>query len=277
MRTFSRKAVHRLRYPFLFLYYYLGRRFRRAVRGNLRIALGATVTERELKRITRRVFDNVTKSFADSFFVATLPQERWPEMMDPPIGQQNIAGALEHGKGAIILTGHIGNWEVGGITLGHAGGETHMVYMPDRFTAFEQARRRARDRQNVHGLAMGNSFDTALTVIRLLSENRIVTMKGDRSLNGEGIIIPFFGKDTVFPKGPFLVSYISGAPILPAFVVLNHNDRYLPIVEEPIYVEKTGDRQRDVTGLALRMARVVEKYIRQFPDQWYMFYPFWKE
>jgi Kdo2-lipid IVA lauroyltransferase/acyltransferase len=277
MRTLSRKAVHRIRYPFIFLYYCLGIRFRRAVRENLRIALGHTVSKRELRRITRRVFDNVTKSFADSFFVAALPPQRWGEVMEPPLGKQNIAKALEAGKGAIILTGHIGNWEVGGIMLDKAGGETHMVYMPDRFTAFEQARRKARDLRNVHGLPMGSSVDTALRVIRLLSENRIITMKGDRSLNGEGIIVELFGKDTVFPKGPFLVSYISGAPILPAFVVLNHDDRYVPIVEEPIYIERTGDRQSDIRALTVRMARVIEEYIRRYPDQWYMFYPFWKQ
>jgi KDO2-lipid IV(A) lauroyltransferase len=277
MRTFSRKGVHRIRYPFIFLYYCLGTRFRRAVRENLRIALGGTVSERELRRITRGVFDNVTKSFADSFYVASIPPERWPEMMDPPVGRENIAKALEKGKGAIILTGHIGNWEVGGITLGRVGGETHMVYMPDRFTAFEQARRKARDLQKVHGLPMGSSFDTSLRVIRLLAENKIVTMKGDRSLNGEGIVIPLFGRDTVFPKGPFLVSYISGAPILPAFVVLNHDERYVPIVEEPIYGQRTGDREKDLKGITLRMARVIEEYIRRYPDQWYMFYPFWKQ
>lgn len=276
MRTLSRKGVHRIRYPFFFLYYCIGGRFRRAVRENLRVALGDTVSERELRRITRRVFDNVTKAFADSFFVAALPPQRWDEMMEPPLGKDNIAKALAAGKGAIILTGHIGNWEVGGIALGKVGGPTHIVYMPDRFTAFEQARRKARDLQQVHGLPMGGSFDTALKVIRLLSENRIVTMKGDRSLNGEGITIPLFGKDTVFPKGPFLLSYISRAPILPSFVVLNHDGRYVPIVEEPIYAQHTGNREHDVRQLTTRIARVIEKYIRSYPDQWYMFYPFWK-
>jgi lauroyl/myristoyl acyltransferase len=277
MRTFSRKTIHRIRYPFIFLYYCIGVRFRRAVRENLRIALGETVSERELRQITRRVFDNVTKAFADAFFVSALPPERWVEVMDPPVGRQNIAKALEQGKGAIILTGHIGNWEVGGIALGQVGGETHMVYMPDRFAAFERARGKARDLQKVHALPMGSSFDTALRVIRLLSENRIITMKGDRSLNGEGIIIPFFGRDTVFPKGPFLVAYISRAPILPAFVVLNRDGRYVPIVEEPICVEHTGNRENDIRTLTLRMARVIEEYIRRYPDQWYMFYPFWKQ
>jgi lauroyl/myristoyl acyltransferase len=277
MRTFSRRALHVIRYPFTFFYYLGGNSFRRAVRGNLRVVLGEAASDGHVRRITRRVFSNVTKSFADMFFVSSIPEERWPEVVDPPIGKGNIRLALGKGKGAILLTGHVGNWEIGGITLAQANREVHMVYMPDRFAAFEKARLKSRSSHNVTGIPMGSSFDTSLRVIRLLAENRLITMKGDRALNGEGITIPFFGKDTVFPKGPFLVAYISGAPILPAFVVLNENNRYVPIVEDPIEVERTGNRENDVRELAMRMARVVEKYIRRYPDQWYMFYPFWKQ
>ncbi len=277
MRTFSRRALHIIRHPFTFLYYFGGTSYRRAVRGNLRVALGRSVSERELKGITRRVFSNVTKSFVDMFFVASLPEKRWPEMVDPPVGKEKIAQALRGEKGIIILTGHIGNWEIGGITLAGSTRNAHMVYMPDRFAAFEQARQRTRAERHVVGIPMGTSFDTALTVIRLLKQNKIVTMKGDRALNGQGIVVPFFGRDTIFPKGPFLIAYITGAPILPAFVVLNSDNRYVPIVEDPISIIRTGDREHDIEALAFRVGRVIEKYIRKYPDQWYMFYPFWKE
>jgi KDO2-lipid IV(A) lauroyltransferase len=276
MRTFSRKTLHFIRHPFTFFYYWGGTSFRRAVRGNLNVIFGQTASHKEIERITRKVFSNVTKSFVDMFVVAAIPEERWPEVVDPPIGKQNIRRSLDRGKGAILLTGHIGNWEIGGITLAGATREVHMVYMPDRFAAFEKARLKTRSSHNVRGIPMGSSFDTSLMVIRLLAENKIITMKGDRALNGEGITIPFFGKDTVFPKGPFLVSFIAGAPILPAFVVLNEHNRYVPIVEEPIDVRRTGNREDDIRSLALRMAQVVEKYVRRYPDQWYMFYPFWK-
>jgi KDO2-lipid IV(A) lauroyltransferase len=276
MRTFSRRALHVIRYPFTFLYYFGGTSYRRAVRGNLRVALGRSVSEREVKRITRRVFSNVTKSFADMFFVAALSEKRWPEVVAPPVGKEKIGEALQGGKGVIILTGHIGNWEIGGITLAGSTRSAHMVYMPDRFAAFERARRKARVERHVVGIPMGTSFDTALTVIRLLKQNKIVTMKGDRALNGQGIVVPFFGRETVFPKGPFLIAYITGAPILPVFVVLNKDDRYIPIVEDPISITRTDDRERDVKTLACRVGVVIETYIRMYPDQWYMFYPFWK-
>jgi lauroyl/myristoyl acyltransferase len=276
MRTFSRKTLHVIRHPFTFLYYWGGTSFRRAVGDNLSVALGDSVSNEEIKKTTRRVFSNITKSFVDMFYVAAIPEERWPEVVEPPIGKENIARALEKGKGVILLTGHIGNWEIGGITLAAAAREVHMVYMPDRFAAFEKARTKTRSSRNVQGIPMGTSFETALVVIRLLNQNRIVTMKGDRALDGQGITVPFFGRDAVFPKGPFLVAYITGAPILPTFVVINERDRYVPIVEGPIIVERTGDRARDIADAAGRVVRVIEAYIRRYPDQWYMFYPYWK-
>ena len=151
-----------------------------------------------------------------------------------------------------------------------------MVYMPDQFAAFEKTRTRTRSSKNVRGIPMGSSFETALVVIRLLNQNKIVTMKGDRAMAGEGITIPFFGRDTVFPKGPFLIAYITGAPILPTFVVINEHDRYVPIIEGQISVARTGDRERDIITTAERVARVIEGYIRKYPDQWYMFYPYWR-
>jgi KDO2-lipid IV(A) lauroyltransferase len=223
MRTFSRRTLYVIRHPFTLLYYWAGTSFRRAVTGNLRAALGSSVSEKELKKITRRVFSNITKSFVDMFYVAAIPEERWGEVVEPPVGKENIARALEKGKGVILLTGHIGNWEIGGIR-----------------------------------------------------QNRIVTMKGDRAMGGQGITIPFFGRDAVFPKGPFLTAYITGAPILPTFVVINEHDRYVPVVEGPIIVEKTGDRARDIADAAGRVVRVIEQYIQRYPDQWYMFYPYWK-
>ena len=77
-------------------------------------------------------------------------------------------------------------------------------------------------------------------------------------------------------RGPYLLSYVSGAPILPTFIVLADDGRYTPIVSEPIFPVRTGSRDRDVLGLAQKVARVMEEFIRRYPDQWYMFYPYWE-
>jgi len=276
MRTFPRRFSHLVRYPFAFFYYLFGCRFRRAVRGNLAVALGGHASPRDVRRLTWRVFSNVTKTFADMFYVASLPRERIAELIAPQVGVEHIHTALKEKKGAIFLTGHVGNWELGGMTLGKFDVNINMVYMPDQTKAFEQQRLLVRADQNVSSIPMGGGFEVSLMVIRKLNAGEIIALKGDRVLRGVGMTVRLFGRDTLFPRGPYLLSYVSGAPILPTFMVLAEDNRYQPIVCEPIFPVRTGDRGRDVLILAQKMARVMEEYIRRYPDQWYMFYPFWK-
>jgi len=277
MRTFSRRFLYIIRYPFTWLYYYGGRGFRKSVFSNLRVAMGNGTSERELHRITRLVFGNVTKSFVDQFYAVFLPDGRLAaEILDTPIGIENIERGLARGKGAIFLTGHVGNWEIGGITLNTLGRKVHMVYLPDRFPAFEKMLTKSRAKKHVIGIPMGNAFETSLRLLRLLAAGEVIAMKGDRIIIGEGVTVTFFGKDTIFPKGPSLISYISGAPIIPTFLIANGQNKYQPIVLEPIYPEKTRDKERAIRDNVTKIARVMEEMIRRYPDQWYMFYPFWR-
>jgi KDO2-lipid IV(A) lauroyltransferase len=277
MQTFPRWFLYLLRYPFLWFYYYGGTSFRKAVRGNIRTALGDDLTEREQRRITKKIFSNMTKVFVDNFHSAFLPEGRFSELVEQSAGWEKVAKALERGTGIIFLTAHVGSWEVGGMILGSMGLEVHLVHLPDQFEAFDRLLKRIRKSKHVIGIPMDNTFETSLRIIRLLGDGKVVAMKGDRVIVGDGITIKFFGRDTLFPKGPALISYISGAPIMLTCVILNENKKYEPIISEPIYPEKTGDRERDVKALVEKNARVMEDFVRRYPDQWYLFYPFWKQ
>jgi len=245
--------------------------------GNLAVALGQDASPREIRRLTWRVFSNVTKTFTDMFYAASLPKEYIYQLVAPQEGIEHIKTALEAHSGAIFLTGHVGNWELGGMALGKFDLNVNMVYMPDQTKAFEEQRRIVRDDQNVSSIPMDGGFEVSLRVIRKLNAGEIIALKGDRAMRGEGMTVKMFGKDTLFPRGPYLLSYVSGAPILPTFIVLGEDNRYRPIVSEPIFPHRTGNRRRDIQDMAQKVARVLEEFIRQFPDQWYMFYPFWKD
>ncbi len=277
MATFPRWISHVVRYPFAFFYFTIGRRFRKAVEGNLRKALGDSVSRWKIKRLTWGVFLNVTRSFADLFYTMAIPDEKKLDFVEPPMGWENVNRALEAGKGAVFVTGHIGNWEVGGIALANLKKKVHMVYIPDRFEAFEKIREKTRSTKNVVSIPMGGTFEISLKLIRLLREGQIVAMKGDRVILGAGTTVKFFGRDAEFPLGPSLISHISGAPIVPTFVVLNGEGKYQPIIYEPIFPARSGNRDLDIERSVQKIAGVIEGFIREYPDQWYMFYPFWKE
>ena len=172
MRTFPRWFSHLVGYPFAVFYYLVGRRFRRAVRGNLTVALGESASPREVRRLTWRVFSNVTKTFADMFYAASLPRERISKLVAPQVGERAHSGGPEENKGAIFLTGHVGNWELGGWPSGKFDVSVNMVYMPDRTAAFEEQRRMVRTIKNVFSIPMGGGFEVSLMIIRKLNAGR---------------------------------------------------------------------------------------------------------
>jgi lauroyl/myristoyl acyltransferase len=110
-----------------------------------------------------------------------------------------------------------------------------------------------------------------------LRDNAIVAVQGDRDFNNTGVAIPFFGREAFFPRGPLLLAMASGATVLPAFIVRLPDGRYRAIVEDPLPIETGDDRDAALRRNLERYVRLLERYVREYPDQWYCFYPFWDD
>jgi KDO2-lipid IV(A) lauroyltransferase len=116
-----------------------------------------------------------------------------------------------------------------------------------------------------------------LSVLRALRSNGIVAMQGDRDFDNTGVAAPFFGREAYFPRGPLRVAMASGAIVLPAFIVRLPDGRYRAIVEGPLLIETAGDRDAALRTNVQRYVAILERYVRQYPEQWYCFYPFWDD
>ena len=115
-------------------------------------------------------------------------------------------------------------------------------------------------------------------VLRALERNMCVAIQGDRDVSGTGRTMPFFGKTASFPIGPFRIAQASGAPIFPVFVLQEDDGRYRTIVEEAIRVPNARGAEGDaatVDALA-RFVGSMERTIREYPSQWYLFTRFWE-
>ena len=122
------------------------------------------------------------------------------------------------------------------------------------------------------GLSLGPSLKRGF---KALKENGLVAILGDRDFTDSGERIEFFGKETLLPRGPASFSLRTGAPILPAFVVRTKANNCRLIIEDPIKYKATGTWQTDIKGLMRAYVRVIERYIRRYPDQWYVFRKVW--
>ena len=190
-------------------------------------------------------------------------------------GEEHFRAAREGGRGTLLLTAHMGNPEVGAIGLGTNFEPVHVLYWRDRFATAEEFRTRMRLRGNVHGIPVDASPLSVVPAYRVLREGGILAAHGDRDFNDQGWPVSFFGAVAAFPPGPFLLAARAGALILPTFFLLEPDRRFVVIFEPPIDLEGDGGiEERARAGLATWVA-ILERRIRERPEQWYCFYPFW--
>jgi len=244
---------------------------RRIVRENLK-AVFPEKSGREISRIRINIFRNFAKYLVDFFRFSRIDKDYIKkhvrlEKMD------NFDQALKKGKGVIVLTAHFGNWELGGIVIALSGYPFWAVVLPhkhereNRFFDFQ------RQRKGVKVIHLGHAVRGCLNALR---DNEMVALVGDRNFTGSGIIVDFFNKPTVFPEGPAAFYLKTGAPIVPGFMFRNKDDSFTLRIEQPLEFQATGDKKEDLKKLTALYKGIFERYIRQNPEQWYMFRKFWQ-
>jgi len=133
---------------------------------------------------------------------------------------------------------------------------------------------RLRHEQRIKVVTLYDSLASSLAVLKALQANELVALLGDRDLFGKGVPVRFFGQKVFFPIGPALLSYLSEAVLIPTFVLMERENRYRCIAEPPLDLKRSGNRDKDLAENTQRIAAVLEKFIRNYPDQWYTFYDY---
>lgn len=264
------KAVYAVAAFLARMQYAFSRKDRLIVYGNLR-AIFPDKDEKEIARLAKEVFENFAKYLGD-FFRFEKIDKKFLAGNVKVTGRENLDEALKKGKGAIALSAHIGNYELGGAVISLLGYRFNAVALDH-------------DNKLINDFFIGQRARTGVQVISLksvlrncfnaLAKGEVLALLGDRDFSNHGIVTDFFGKKTMLPKGPAAFSLKTGAPIVPGFLLRMPDDTFELMFDKPISYRATGDREADekeVTGLCVK---VMEDYIRRYPSQWYMFRRFW--
>lgn len=250
---------------------------KRAIAHNLSRVFAVPAGSRRVRAAVRNMLYNFACYWVDLFRFAQLPPERAMSLVESVSGHERVTEALQQGKGAMLLTAHLGNWELGGVFLKFLGQPVSIVYVPDQFEDVERCRQLLRRATGVDEIPIqpGDMF-TSLPALRALRENRLLALQGDRDFNDKGVWVDFLGTPAPFPLGPFVLAAITGAPVLPSFITYTAGQRFAIEIGEPIRVENTGNRDADVRRALERWVAVLEQAVRRWPTQWYTFYEFWQ-
>jgi len=240
---------------------------------------GERASEREVRRARRLMLRNFAYYWTDLFRFCQLPFERTRELLARVEGQEHFEAALASRRGVILLTAHLGNWELGAAFMQERRLPLSVVYVRDQFATAEAVRALLRGRIAVDEIPIDPRAElSSLPVLRALKAGRIVSLQGDRDFNERGEVVEFFGAPAPFPRGPMLLARMTGAVLLPVFIVYDPRYRLEVYFRQPIEVEAgTGDRAGAARRALERWVAVLEEAVARWPTQWYTFYHPWDD
>ncbi len=194
-------------------------------------------------------------------------------LFDQVDGWEHIDAALAAGAGALLVTGHLGNWELGGSYIAARGVPMDAIarHMSNRI--FERYLTRVRQR---FGVRVVFDEEAVRATPRSVRANRVVGFLSDQGVLGlASAFVPFFSRLAKTPRGPAVFALRLKVPVVFAIAVRQPSGKYRLIVE-PIDVTQTGDREADTIALVARYTARMEHWVRQYPGQYFWQHRRWK-
>ncbi|HKB11349.1 MAG TPA: lysophospholipid acyltransferase family protein [Vicinamibacterales bacterium] len=183
---------------------------------------------------------------------------------------------LAKGKGIILVSGHYGNWEAGGVFLRRITNlPVAVVAMPEADREVDRARREIRELIGADTIHVGQSLDTALQIRRRLAANGIVAFLMDRHVGRDRVEVQFLGRRAHFQRTPALMGFMTGAPLVPSFMERLGPSHFIVRAGVPIVVDRTRPRDEAVQAAAQAFADQLAARVREHPEFWYHFYRYW--
>ena len=271
------------------IFFFLLKRERRAVAGNLRRVSGKRGLALQWK--VYRVFYSFCDFMVSYCYVPQATHAQLLSMLvdkdkDKARGAAKIDQCLAAGHGLIVWTAHLGNSEFASRLLEMHGRPVNVARLVEDKPAEIMLRNlMANERLKIVDLSGG--VRATIELLQALRRNEIVAIQGDRVYRRHSADVPFFSEPAAFPLGPFLLSQVSGAPVLPGFVIRQGWLRYRVLMGDPIpplssqaasadTSQATSDDSEADPHAGLRLAvRFLEKTLATHYDQWLNFFDFW--
>jgi KDO2-lipid IV(A) lauroyltransferase len=230
-----------------------------------------SATERDA--IARAAYENLGRVGLETTVLSTLPAGRVLELFHEPRGWEHVTQALAAGKGLLLVSGHLSNWELGAGFLAARGVPIEAVARRMNNPLVDGYLTRSRQRL---GVTVIFDHDAVKRIPRAVREGKAVGLLADQGVKGlAASYVPFFGRLARTPKGPAVFALRFGIPCVLAVVVRETDGRYRMLFE-PVPVTDTGDREGDTDRIVAAYTAQLERIVRQYPGQYLWHHRRWR-
>ncbi|MDB5296036.1 MAG: putative acyltransferase [Phycisphaerales bacterium] len=251
-------------------------KIRRATLANAARILGPGSTPAEREALAKGVLENFYRFCVDVGRSAKLSRDQLLAEISGVDGTEHYLAARTAGAGLVVVTAHMGSFEVGLAELTTRPGSVHVIFRRDAQGGFERQRSSLRRRLGVCEAPVDDGWTMWMRLRDALAAGDTVVFQGDRVMPGQrGRSVPFLHGHVELPTGPVKLSRLSGAAILPVFTVREPGGKIRVCIEPPIVPTEHPDSSNGggEDPMLLAVGAAVEKFVRAYPEQWLMFEP----
>lgn len=232
---------------------------------NLEIAFGDELTPQRREELAREIFGNLGKTLAEICHFQSMNRDDILRRVTSE-GEDSFREVQQHGRGAILVGGHFGNWELVGAYIRALG------YPVDFLIRGQHNRLVDNFLTNIrlsYGVGVIHSDRGGMKdVIRALKENRQVAIVSDQHAGSGGIVVKFFGQLVSVPRAPATLAVRCNAPIVTGYIIRMADNRHHCRFEPPLYPDQTADPSMEILRLTRLYTKRIEDAIRLKPDHW---------
>ena len=189
-------------------------------------------------------------------------------------GLRNLTAPLAEGRGAVLVTGHCGNWEWLNLALGVLGVPMTVAAREVYDPRLDEVARRLRARFGGETVLRGGSAGRRLATA--LARKRILGLLIDQDIDVPGCFVEFFGRPAWTPSGAAVLALRGKVPVVPGFAARQKDGSMRILFEPPVEMERCGRLDRDAGLLTARATARIEAQIRRHPEQWVWMHRRWR-
>ena len=223
-----------------------------------------------------RVYENLAWTLTEILALQRDPAQAMDWVTDVE-GRQPLEELFNDERGAILLTGHFGNWELLGAwyagCLAERGRQLHVVYQEIHDRDISNILREFRERC---GMAVLPKSASTLEMVRMLKGGAHIAILADVSWMGDALMLPFMGCECTNSPGPAILSMLASVPIVPIAACRQAPFQHRVRLFSPISVPAKGNRQERLTQTTLAINHALEEIIQERPDLWFWLHNRWK-
>jgi KDO2-lipid IV(A) lauroyltransferase len=265
---FPLKLSYSLSHLFAWVFYVSLEKRRRIIKEEVTRLFGSRLDKKGVRRVARKSFDIFLKRQVENLLLAQFTGERLNRISYID-GIENLNIAMDKGNGVIMLLSHFGSFLLPLPVFSYMGFRVFQIVgkplLEGRLSIHKKLFELKKKEMSALPVQFIEANNYMRPVVRALRDNGIIVIAFDGRTGDKWVTVRLLDRLAQFSSGPFSLAMMTGAAILPTFVVRNRYDKHRIILEPPITLEKANSKEQALIENIKKYVQIFEKYLLRYP------------